>query len=322
MTKNAMIAAALPMLLFSASAFADDANIARAQALFDQARVSFESENYSDACPKFEESKRIANGLGVTLYLAACDDALGKKATALLLYREAEGMARARGDAREQIAHQAVVDLDGKTARIRMHLSKASPQAIVTDNGHVVGVDSRGFAADPGWHRLAVTDAGRKWQESVRVPEAGDDAAPPVLDVFVPAPDREAEPPKSDPLRSAALAPTRSAPTGSTQKAIGVGLAAAGAVSIGLGTYFGVHAISLRNESNDPGGGCDASDQCDPHGQSLRSSALESATISTVLFAVGGAAVVGGVVLYVAAPTRSDMTVAFGPTGATLRGSF
>ena len=322
MTQKGMMVAVLPMMLFSRAAFADEGNVARAQVLFDQARASFEAENYADACPKFDESKRLANGLGVTLYLAACDDALGKRATALALYREAESMARARGDARVEVAHQAAIDLDGKAARIRMHLSKASPQAIVTDNGHVVGVDSRGFPADPGWHRLSVSDSGRKWQESVRVPDSSDDASPPVLDVFVPSFDRDPEPPRPQPQASTALAPTPPASNGSTQKAIGVGLAAAGAVSIGLGTYFGVHAISLRNESNDPGGGCNASDQCDGHGQSLRSSALESATISTVLFAVGGAAVVGGVVLYVAAPSRSDMTIAFGPTGATFRGSF
>ncbi|MGH7328424.1 MAG: tetratricopeptide repeat protein, partial [Polyangiaceae bacterium] len=94
-------------------------------------------------------------------------------------------------------------------------------------------------------------------------------------------------------------------------------------VGIGLGAYFGAHAMSLRSDSNEPGGGCNSNDECDVHGQSLRSNALESATISTVLFAVGGAAIVGGVVLFVAAPSsKSDMSVALGPTGATFRGSF
>ena len=310
MTKTSTIAVLLPMI----------PNVDRAQAAFDQGRSYFEGENYVAACPKFEESKHLANGLGVTLYLAACEDAIGRHATALTLYREAETMAHIRGDAREAIAHQAVIDLDGKAARIRMHLSKASPQAVVTDNGHAVGVDSRGFAADPGWHKLTVSDGGAKWQQSVRVPESSDDASPPVLDVFVPALDHS-DPPKAAP--PAPPPPVSSTSNGSTERVIGIGLAAAGAVGIGLGAYFGAHAMSLRNESNDVGGGCDANDQCDGHGQSLRSSALDSATISTVLFAVGGAAVVGGVVLYIAAPSpKSDMTVAIGPTGAVFRGSF
>ncbi|MGH7330739.1 MAG: tetratricopeptide repeat protein, partial [Polyangiaceae bacterium] len=194
MTKTSMVAVAWSMILFSPSAFAGDPNVDRAEALFEQARGYFESENYTAACPEFAESRRLANGLGVTLYLAACEDATGKHASALALYREAEAMAHARGDAREQIAHQAVIDLDGKAARIRMHLSKASPEAIVSDNGHVVGVDSRGFPADPGWHKLAVSDRGRKWQQSVRVPESSDDASAPVLDVFVPALDRDDAP--------------------------------------------------------------------------------------------------------------------------------
>jgi hypothetical protein len=43
-----------------------------ADALFNEARKLSEKGDHAAACPKFEESKRLANGLGVTLYLADC----------------------------------------------------------------------------------------------------------------------------------------------------------------------------------------------------------------------------------------------------------
>lgn len=321
MQARSIFLVAAASVLFPASARADD--IARAQALFDEGKTLFDSESYAAACPKFDESRRLAPGLGVTLYLAACEEAIGKRATALSLYHEAEVTARARGDARVEVARQSAADIENKTARMRIHLPKGVT-GTVTDNGRVVSSsDSRGYPVDPGTHRIAVTSNGKKeWADSIHVPETAEDAPPPLIDVMVPA--QESSAPiaaQSSPAPFAEPADARS--NGTTQRAIGIGVGAAGIVSLGLGTYFGVHAISVRNQSNDPGGGCNASDQCDAHGQSLRSSALDSATVSTVLFAVGGAAIAAGVVLYVTAPSsHADVAVGLGPGGATFAGRF
>jgi hypothetical protein len=52
-------------------------------------------------------------------------------------------------------------------------------------------------------------------------------------------------------------------------------------------------------------------------------SAISSATASTVLFVVGGAAVVTGVVLYLVAPSsHNEVALALGPSNASLVGSF
>ena len=47
-------------------------DVARAEALFNAGRALVEGGRYADACAKFAESKRLAPGLGVTLYLADC----------------------------------------------------------------------------------------------------------------------------------------------------------------------------------------------------------------------------------------------------------
>ena len=117
-------------------------------------------------------------------------------------------------------------------------------------------------------------------------------------------------------------APQRSS-SGSPQKAIAIGVGAVGVVGLGVGAFLGLHAKSLQDESNGVGGGCNAADTCDPHGQDLRMSALSSATASTILFAVGGAAVVTGVVLFVTAPSsHRDVGLAVGPGNASFIGRF
>ena len=72
---------------------------------------------------------------------------------------------------------------------------------------------------------------------------------------------------------------------------------ALGVVSLGIGTYFGVKAISKNNDAKEhcPGGNiCN-----DPAGESLTNDAQSAATVSNITIAVGAAFVVAGVVLYV-----------------------
>ena len=306
-------------------AHADEPNVSRAQALFDEGKTLIDAENFAAACPKLAESKELAPGIGVTLYLANCEDNVGRRASALAHYREAETMAHAKGDARESIAHDYVTKLEAETARIHIHLPSTAQKVTVTDNGRSVSINStRGFPADPGAHKIRASSAGTaEWSEVVHVPESVEGVDGMTSEVSVPlfsdggAISDRATAPAEPPGRSP------SASNGTTQKAIAIGVGAAGLVGIGVGTFLGLHAKSLQDESNGPGGGCNASDACDSHGQDLRMSALGSATAATVLFAVGGAAVVTGVVLYVTAPSsRRDVTVAFGPTSASLVGRF
>lgn len=322
--KRASLLAFAAIMAASGSASADDASLARAQSLFDEGKAQFDAENYAAACPKLEESKSLDAGLGVTLYSAACEDALGKHATALALYREAEAMAHARGDSREEVAHQYASELENKTARIRIHPPKGAERVMVSDNGTFVSIESsRGFAVDPGTHKIAVTSSSsQEWSETVNVPPSSG-ANGPIIDVTVGAEHAAAAgaKPSAAPVHpDADQPPSRRS---GMQRGIGVGIGAAGLVAMGVGTYFGLHAISLKGDSNDPGGGCNAADQCNAHGMRLRSDAMSSATASTVLFALGGAAVVAGVVLFVAVPSsHADVAVAIGPTGASLGGRF
>jgi serine/threonine-protein kinase len=317
------------MLMLAASttprlANADESSVARAQTLFDEGKTLFDADDFSAACPKLAESKELAPGIGVTLYLANCEETVGKRASALSHYREAETMAHARSDARESVARECALRLENETARIHIHLAPGSQKLTVTDNGRPVSINSnRGFPADPGSHKIRASSSGTgEWSEVVHVPDSNEGVDGMTIELSVPPLRDGATFSDHSTIDDRAGEPTTTS-SPSMQKAIAIGVGGVGIVGLGVGTFLGLHAKSLQDESNGPGGGCNANDTCDPHGQDLRMSALSSAAASSIFFIVGGAAVVTGVVLYATAPSsRRDVAIAVGPGNAVLTGKF
>ena len=105
-----------------------------------------------------------------------------------------------------------------------------------------------------------------------------------------------AQPPPTEPP------PQQHADHGNTQRNAGLVVAGAGLISLGVGTYYGVHSMDLRNDSRSHCNG----NVCDADGVSLRSDALSAGNISTVTLIAGLATAVGGGVLFFTAPSSSD----------------
>ncbi|MGH7434446.1 MAG: hypothetical protein ACRENE_02145, partial [Polyangiaceae bacterium] len=85
-----------------------------------------------------------------------------------------------------------------------------------------------------------------------------------------------------------------SAGRGSSLRPIAIVIGAVGVVSVGIGSYFGVNAISKWNQSNDdcPSGACGTKGAQEAH------DAKTSAGLADVTIGLGAAAIVTGVVLY------------------------
>src|SRR6185312_16290967 len=107
------VAAALAWVCVSSPARAEDPpaspaklgeasapDAARAEELFDAGRSLRGAGRILEACAAFEESRRLDEGIGVTLYLADCHEQAGDRGRALREFRRAEALAVARGDAR------------------------------------------------------------------------------------------------------------------------------------------------------------------------------------------------------------------------------
>ena len=99
--------------------------------------------------------------------------------------------------------------------------------------------------------------------------------------------------------------PAPAAPaSGAAARAERVNTKAAGIVGLAVGSVFGLQAKSKNDDALQPAN-CPTSKLCNPSGLQLTDDAKSAATVSTVAFAAGGAALVGGVVLWLTAPKAS-----------------
>jgi hypothetical protein len=294
-------------------------DVSRADALFNAAKALTDAGQYADACAKFAESKRLAPGIGVTLYLADCYERIGRTASAWTEFRSAEGFARARNDKRADVARDRAQALEAKLERLTIVVGPTVPRAglQVLRDGTPVAAEELGLpvAVDPGDHAVVVSAPGHAPQTLaahvgpenpsaiVRIDHLDEPASTPpagTAGTALPAPT-----PAQTTGRSALpeLPPTPAVPPdkGAARRTIGLGAGALGIVGLGIGATFGVLAKVKFDQSNSST--CDAaSDRCTPPGFPMRKDAESAATVSDVSFAVGGALLAAGVVLYLTAP--------------------
>jgi serine/threonine-protein kinase len=126
-----------------------------------------------------------------------------------------------------------------------------------------------------------------------------------------------AEPPKKEP-------PQPSSPTRTVAYVIG----GIGIVGLGVGSYFGLRAMQKNKDSQEF---CDENNVCDDRqAVELTEEAKDAAAISNIGFAVGGAALATGIVLFVVSSPGGDESqalrisprIAKNGGGLTLAGSF
>jgi hypothetical protein len=299
MRRGPRIAALLCTLASSALAAPSATDKAVAESLFQEARKLMKQGALDRACPKFAESHRLAPRLGTLLNLATCHEKQGKTASAWAEFKEAAALARAdQRKAREVYARQHAADLEKKLSRVTVEVDAPAEGTTVRLDGVEIGAAAWGTAVpvDPGTHELAASAPGRRaWSQSIVV-----EPGPSTLTVRVPALEREAaetatrQPPETPTTRGPEADRTSD---GSAQRTLGWVAIGAGAVALGVGTWFGVRTFDKQNESEDHCAGT----ACDQTGVDLRDEARTSATISTIGFAVGVAGVGAGVVLLLTA---------------------
>jgi hypothetical protein len=322
-------------------------DIARADALFNAAKALTDAGNYADACAKYAESKRLAPGLGVTLYLADCYERIGRTASAWTEFLAAEGLARQRNDKRADVAHQHAQALEPKLDRLTITVAPTVPQAglSIMRDGVPVTREELGLAVpvDPGDHAVVVSAPGH----ASRTLNAHVGPESPTATVRIDSLDETPSAATSPtPATAPASAPTDSAQTGAeqpptsddsgkTRRILSFAAMGAGVVGLGVGTVFGFLAKSKLDTSNSGSNGasapCDSQDRCTKSGLDDRQSAESFATVSTIGFIAGGVLAAGGVVLFLTAPpattpTSTGITLSPAPltggAGALLSGSF
>lgn len=291
-----------------------------ADRLFKEAKALMSESRFNEACPKLEESQRLDPATGTLLALAVCHESEGRIATA---YREFKQVLPAtagekRRD-REALVQARLKDLAPRLPKVVVVVEGAAAQApglSVRLDGEVLEPSLYGtdVFVDPGPHTVEATaSSGEPFRATSTLAERA------VRRIVVP-------PFAGRPAVAAEQHPTphNDGPV-LTPRTLGKVLMGAGVVGVGIGAVFGVQAIQ---KSSDAKSLCDPAACTDPRALSVNDDAKSAATLSTIAFALGGAALIGGGVVWLTAkpakpaPVTAAPVLAPGQVGFAARASF
>jgi hypothetical protein len=307
-----------------------------AESLFGEGKRLMDQGKLAEACPKFADSQRLDPGVGTLLNLARCYQKNGQAASAWSTYKEAAAAARSAGQAdREGIARREAATLEPTLPKLTVSVSSETASLSnleVRMDGAILSRALWGVASpvDPGPHNIEAKAVGKrpfsqrvqvalKSSSTVTIPSLGNgsssDPAPAAVEPSGPVPA----------ATTATSVSTSSSGDGggkSPQRTIGIVVGGAGVVVMAVG---GVLALSAKSAYDGvPADQCDASG-CTEAGFNTRNDARDKAGMATIVFGVGAAALVGGGILWLTAPSSSpgpSAALGVGPSQVVLRGSF
>jgi hypothetical protein len=291
---------------------AQSENRVAAEALFRRARELLEEGKYAEACEKLEASQRLDAAVGTLLNLARCYEQIGRTAAAWATYREAIALARASGQMdRADSARRAADALEPKLPRLTIEVSPEAADQHVSVSRDGVGVGPQLWGVpipiDPGKHRIEATAPDSKPWSSVVVAEASNTASVtvPALEAAPAGASTAVEPapePQSSSNASSSLVSDEGegATSWNGQRTLALVF---GGVSIAGGVFALVEGLRFQDKAESAKEECP--DRCDDPELSranvLRDEASQARTLGFVGGAIGGAALITGVVLWVTA---------------------
>lgn len=304
-----------------------------AQSLYDQARKLAAANQYSDACPKLEESQRLDPTPVTQFWLADCYEHVGRTASAWSSFLDLAAEARRNGgpkaEEREKVAKDRANAIQPKLTQLVIDVPAAVRVTglVVKRDGEAVHDGQWGspVPVDPGNHTIEASAPGKQtWTKTQDVEGVGQTVTVHV-DALADAP--VAPPPAAGATPSGAPATPEATPSSSPLKTVGLIVGGVGIVGLGVGTAFGVIALSKNSAANSGhcGGSLGGPNQCDATGVSDRSDAVSAGNVSTIGFVAGGVLLAGGAALWLLAPSSSVQAApAVGTNGGGLlvRGVF
>ena len=295
-----------------------------ARKLFLEGRALLDQGQPQKACELLERSQKLAPALGTVLNLGLCHRHSDRLATAHDYYRQAEVTATLAGDTeRREFAHEEAAAISALRASLTLRVTGNADVALEVQVDDVLqprAVWERPMFVDAGEHRVLVrADGYQSWQGSVSVQDGGkyllvipelvadaSVALAPQSEPRAAVPTPPKVPTTETPVPPAAAqkqAQARDSGT-STGRVLALVTAGAGVAAIGTSLVLGLIA---RNEFQDSE--CKPSGVCTPLGFRQRADAHTLANRATFIGVAGGAAVLGGTVLWFLSPEASSAVV-------------
>jgi hypothetical protein len=337
---RAVVQAALLALAthaFASWSYADDADTAAAEALFQQGRALLEAGQTGEACPKLAESQRLDPATGTLIALAACHEQQNKLASAWSEFTEAAGRAEreSRPD-RRQLASERAQRLEPRLSTLTVQVSPA----VAAVQGLELTRSERALGRG-AWNVPVPLDGGeyviearaprmKTWRAILKIADAGDRQVVVIPELIPEPPAPVASPPPVPPPAPAIDLPVAPKPQGLSQlQWVGIGSGAVGVVALGVGGYFTARMLGKKDDA-DPYCGGPSGNECETgsEGAALLNDARRFGNYATGFAIAGGSLLaLGGTLFFVgrnSAAERSavSLTLAPGALGARVTGAF
>jgi len=328
-----VMGSALALFSANASAQTDPQAETAARAIFQQADAEMAEGKFAEACPRFEEAKRLVmQHINTGIKLAECYVGLNRTASAWNELSRVRALALAQNKTdKVEIIDERLAQVMPKVPYLRVDVppAVASIPGISIHRGDVeLGAGQWGLAlpVDPGTYTLRATAPGRKtWEEQVNVtlPQTPGDKSPVVVTIGELAIDESA---MKAPAEAENLPVVPPPSTMSGLRVTGIVGMSLGALGLSVGSILGGIAISRYSASND--GHCGENNHCDQAGFDLRKSAMSLGNASTAAMIAGGLVAATGVVLFAMSPAKREdsragqTSLMIGPGNVVLRGQW
>jgi hypothetical protein len=262
-----------------------------------------EGGRYAQACQKFAESYRLDAAAGTLINLAVCHEKEGKTASAWGEFRQALADAkRLNKTEREQLAKDAIARLEPELAFVSIVVP---PQVRVAGlkiarNGVPLleAAWDTDLPIDPGSNEITAS-APDYDLETKTIMAVAKQHLKVTIDPLV------YHPPEKPPP-----------PFWTAQRTRGAGIFVGGVVAAGVGTVFGVMALSNKSTSDKDCPSFDGSLHCSQAGADAMSSAKTDAWVADIGIGLGAAAMVVGGVMFALGGEKQESSSSPPPVGA------
>jgi hypothetical protein len=124
--------------------------------LFNEGRAAVKANDYAKACPKFEESLKLARRAGTLFNLAQCEEHEGRLVAAVRYYKEGIVVLEP-GDLRLAPSKKQLAIIEPRLPYLTIKLASSLPQGgrVTLDGREVEALDVE-FPANPGKHEITV----------------------------------------------------------------------------------------------------------------------------------------------------------------------
>jgi serine/threonine-protein kinase len=303
-----------------------------AESMFQEALVMMREGRFEDARRLLEASHKLEPRSGTLLSIAACNEELGRTATAWAQYKDAASLARAEG------RNEHVEKATARAASVESRLSKLRVDAQTMQGGVQVTVELDGklvldgalgidFAIDPGDHVISARAPGREpWSTTIRIGPSGDTQVVrlPELAPLVPP---SSKPPGPTAPVAPPIAPATFADADTSLPVWPWVVGGLGLTSVGVGIGFAVDQQLAASELEDRCGADRSRCPADYDFEPVRSREERSHALGLGFSVSGGLALGAAVIgLLVSTTETSNETararVDVGPHGARVRVDF